>query len=84
MERPRHPERLLARRRQTLARNRRRTKRASTVRRIQAAARERQRAYRKGGHPNLTTRLTTELNGPEHVLRPEGLFAEARQEMAEL
>lgn len=61
---------------------RKRTKSATTLRRINAAARERQEAYAEGNKANVTQRLTTELNGPEHLRRPEGLFAEARQEGA--
>lgn len=61
-------------------RNRKRTKSATTLRRIQAKARERQELWLEGGHPNKVTSLTVDLNGREHLLRPEGLFAEARQE----
>lgn len=61
-------------------RNRPRTKSATTLRRIQAKARERQAAYAEGGHPNETARLGADLNGREHVMRPEGLFAEGRYE----
>jgi len=61
---------------------RKRTKSASTLRQIQAKARERQKAWAEGDQPNVTARLSADLNGPEHLLRPEGLFAEGRQEMA--
>lgn len=46
---------------------------------IEAKARARQEAWAEGGHPNLTHPLTVDLNGPEHVLRPEGLFAQERE-----
>lgn len=61
---------------------RKRTKAASTLRQIQAKARERQKAWAEGDRPNDTARLSVDLNGPEHLLRPEGLFAESRQEQA--
>jgi hypothetical protein len=61
---------------------RKRTKSASTIRQIQAKARERQQAWAEGDQANLTARLSADLNGPEHLLRPEGLFAEGRREMA--
>jgi hypothetical protein len=61
---------------------RKRTKSASTLRQIHAKARERQRAWVEGDRPNDTARLSADLNGPEHLLRPEGLFAEGRQEQA--
>lgn len=60
----------------------RRGRKARTARAIEAKARERQEAYREGDRPNDTARLSADLNGPEHVLRPEGLFAEARRESA--
>lgn len=64
-------------------RNRRkRTTHATTVRQINAKARERQAAWREGGKPNVTYALTRKLNGPEERLAPEGLFAEHRQELA--
>lgn len=69
-------------RRATPRKRARRGKKAQTLRRINAVARERQQAYAEGNKPNVTERLTTELNGPEHLRRPEGLFAEARQEGA--
>ncbi len=47
---------------------------------IEAKARERQAAWAERNHPNDTERLTTELNGAAHVLHPEGLFAEIRQQ----
>lgn len=51
-------------------------------REIQRKAEERQVAYAAGGRPNETARLSVDLNGPEHLLRPEGLFAEGRQQQA--
>jgi hypothetical protein len=67
---------------ETKRRNRKRTKSASVLRRINAAARDRQKAWAEGEQPNVTERLSTELNGPSHLLRPEGLFAESRKESA--
>jgi hypothetical protein len=55
-------------------RNRRkRTTAAGTVRRINARARERQAAWLETGQPNLTYRLTREL---------DGLYGEHRDEQA--
>lgn len=61
---------------------RKRTKSASTLRQIQAKARERQQAWAEGDQPYVTARLSADLNGPEHLLRPEGLFADGRRELA--
>lgn len=58
----------------------RRGKTAATINRIQATARARQAAWTEGQRPNDTTSLSVDLNGREHVLRPEGLFAEKRYE----
>jgi len=60
----------------------RRGKKAKTLRAIQETAAQRQRAWRDGERPNETARLSADLNGPEHLLRPEGLFAEGRQQQA--
>lgn len=54
-------------------------KRAAIQRGIDAAAEERQASWRRGGEPNVTAAVTVELNGPEHVSRPEGLFAKKRE-----
>lgn len=59
-----------------------RGKKATTERLIQTKARERQRAWAEGDRPNVTASLSADLNGPDHLLRPEGLFAKGRQEMA--
>lgn len=65
-------------------RRRKRTKTATTERRIQAKARERQKLWAEGdpAKANAIATLTTDLNGRDYVHRPEGLFAEGRQETA--
>lgn len=55
-------------------------KRRRLRREIQRKAHERQAAWAEGGHPNAVERLSADLNGPEHILRPEGLFAERRDD----
>ena len=53
-----------------------RRKERRTLEQIQAKARERQEAWAEGEQPNLTHRLSVDLNGPR------GLFAEGRQQLA--
>ena len=60
----------------------RRGKAVKALRHIEAAANVRQQAWAEGGHPNVSQAMTTDLNGREHVYRPEGLHAEHRQERA--
>jgi hypothetical protein len=67
-------------RKQTPSKRRRRSLRIEEQ--IQAKAGQRQRAWAEGDQAYLTARLSADLNGPEHLLRPEGLFADGRQEMA--
>jgi hypothetical protein len=57
----------------------RRARSEAIVRDIQATAEARQDAWVRGER-NSAARLTVDLNGPEHVLRPEGLFAQQRYE----
>jgi hypothetical protein len=57
---------------------RKRTTAEGTVRRINAKARDRQRAWLETGRRNDTERLTRELNGSEDSMVPEGLYAELR------
>lgn len=61
---------------------RRRGKSQTIARQINAAAEQRRRAYAEGEQPNLTQKLTTDLNGREHVMAPEGLYAAGREEDA--
>lgn len=64
---------------ETRRRNRKRTKRAKLTRRINAKAEERQRAWTTGGNPAEVATLSEELNGRERSMRPDGLFAAARE-----
>lgn len=56
---------------QTRSRNRKRTTGATTIRRINARARERQAAWAETGQPNLTEHLTRELDGLYDAYRDE-------------
>jgi hypothetical protein len=77
---PRTPERSLVEAKGRRSRNRKRSTGATTIRRIDARARERQAAWTETGQPNLTERLTRELDGlygdyrDERVGAPIGLL----------
>lgn len=63
--------------------SRRRREARRLAERIDKFARERQRAWTETGQAARTERLSVELNGPEHVMRPEGLYAELRGQRTE-